>query len=306
MLLRVENLGLELADVSPVWDVTFAVPPGAIIGIAGPQGAGKSTLLRILAGLTPANAGSAWLGDVNLVADPAWARRRTGYVADDHGFYDEMGVAEYLSFMAACHRVPAAEREPLVQDLLAVVDLAGMKETPVVALSRGMRQRLSVARALVHDPDLLLLDEPFAGLDPAGRLELRALLLELKGMEKTVVLCTADVGQLDDLVTHVGLLNGGRMVAFGSREEIITLGQRQRLIEIRVAGDAEATAEALRAIPLVRGAVAEGQMIRLSYLGGDGTVQTVLAALVRSGAPVTGFAELRGGLAEALRGFTEG
>lgn len=305
-MLRVENLSLETADGSPVWDVSFHVPAGSIAGIVGPQGCGKSTLLRILTGLLPATHGQAFLGDTDLVRDPGWARRRTGYVAEDHGFYEEMSVAEYLGFMAACHQVPAPDQAALVQDLLAVVDLTDVKDLPVGALSRGMRQRLAVARALVHDPDLLILDEPFTGMDPAARVEIRDLLLELKEMGKAVLLCTSDVATLDDLVTYVGLMNGGRVVAYGSREEILALGERTRVIEIRVSGDAEPAAELLRTLPLVRGAVAEGALVRVSYLGGDGTVQSVLASLVRGGVPIVAFEAGRGGLAEALRQITEG
>lgn len=305
-MLRVENLSLETADGSPVWDVSFHVPAGSIAGIVGPQGCGKSTLLRILTGLLPATHGQVFLGEIDLVRDPGWARSRTGYVAEDHGFYEEMGVAEYLGFMAACHRVPSADRGVLVQDLLAVVDLTEVKDQPVGALSRGMRQRLAVARALVHDPDMLLLDEPFAGMDPASRVEIRDLLMELKEMGKAVLLCTSDVATLDDLVNYVGLMNGGRVVAYGSREEIMALGERMRVIEIRVSGDAEPAAELLRTLPLVRGAVAEGAMVRVSYLGGDGTVQSVLASLVRGGIPIMSFEAGRGGLGEALRQITEG
>lgn len=306
MLLQVSNLGVEARDHWPVWDVNFALPAGAIAGIAGPQGSGKSTLLRILAGLLVADRGRALLGGVDLVSDPGWARRCTGYVAEEHGFYREMTVAAYLDFMAACRGLPRAERTALIADLLEVVDLSASRGAVIATLSRGMGQRLALARALLHDPDLLLLDDPAAGLDPRARADFYDLLRELREMGKAIILCTADIESLADLASHVGIMNGGRLVAFGTREEILAVGRRSRLLEIRVTGNPEAVAEHLRALPLVRAVAVEGNLLQVAYLGGDGSVQSLLAALVRSGTPVLGFADSRGGLSEAFRQITGG
>jgi len=305
-LLHVENLGVERRDSSPLWDVSFEIPPGGIAGIVGPQGSGKTTLLRVLAGLEHATHGFAALSDVELTANPVAARAYTGYVSEHHGFYREMAAGEYLEFIAACHGGSGSERDAIVQDLLSVVDLLDYRHVRIDRLSRGMCQRLSIARSLVHDPPLLLLDDPFLGLDTRSRLEVADLLHELKEMGKMLLICTAEMGALADLATHVGIMNGGRLVTFGPKEEIIARGHRTRMIEVRVNGTPERVAELLRAIPLVRAVAAEGNLLKISYLGGDGAVQSVLSALVRSGTTVSSFHEARGGLEEVLREITEG
>ena len=306
MSLKINSLGVEAREGWPVWDVNLELPGGAIGGIAGPQGSGKSTLLRLAAGLVTADRGRVLLGGVDLVRDPIYARRHTGYVAEEHGFYTDMTAGDYLAFMAACHGVPRSEQEALVTDLLEVVDLAGSRRAAIATLSRGMRQRLALARALVHDPDLMLADDLAAGLDPRSRLEIFDLLRELRDMGKTVLLCTTDIEDLADLASHVGIINGGRLVVWGSREDVLALGRKARLLEIRVAGDPEPVAERLRATPLVRAVSVEGNNLKVAYLGGDGSVQTLLAALVRGGTPVLGFLESRGGLSEAFRQVTGG
>lgn len=305
MTLQLRNFGAKVGDTPVVWDATCDIPAAAVAGIAGPVGCGKTMLLRALAGLVEAQ-GQAFLDGVDLAADPGWARLRTGYVSDEDGLYEDATVEEHLTFFAACHGVPARDRKPLVDDLLEVVDLAGRRCARVATLSRGTRRRLRLAQALVHDPDLLLLDEPAAGLDSRAWSELSDLMGELRALGKTVLFTTGDAAALGDVATHVGVMNGGRLVAFGTLGDILAQARRARFLRVRIVGDVAPVIEMLRSLPLVRDVAADGPVVRVAYLGGDGAVQSVLAALVRAGQPVVGFEEGYGSLEDVVRQITEG
>jgi ABC-2 type transport system ATP-binding protein len=186
--LEARALSKRFGGTVAVSDFSLSVPPGAIYGLIGPNGAGKTTSLRMLATLLEPDGGDAWIGGVSVRRDQAGVRRKLGYMPDYFGVYPELKVGEYLDFYAACHGVPSARRGAVTTDLLQLVDLTHKRDSYVEGLSRGMQQRLGLARALVHDPAVLLLDEPASGLDPRARLELREVVRELGRMGKAVVI----------------------------------------------------------------------------------------------------------------------
>ncbi len=189
---------------------------GDLFGFIGPNGAGKTTTMKILATLLTPSEGQAFVGGVNVVDHPEEIRTMVGYMPDFFGVYREMRVSEYLAFFAAAYRVPGKERQRVVGDLLALVDLESKADETVGALSRGMQQRLGLARALVHDPKVLILDEPASGLDPRARVEVREILKELSAMGKTIILSSHILPELANVCNRVGIIAQGQLRACGS------------------------------------------------------------------------------------------
>ncbi len=202
--------------------VSFSVSRGSIYGFLGPNGAGKTTTMRILSTLLLPTEGQAWLAGEDVVRHPEEARRHLGYMPDFFGVYDDLTVREYLEFYAQAHGVPRHQWPKTIDDLLELVDLGHKRDEFVETLSRGMKQRLGLARCLVHDPDVLLLDEPASGLDPRARVEMREVLKELPRMGKTVLISSHILPELADISTEVGIIHKGKIVASGPVNEIIS------------------------------------------------------------------------------------
>ena len=229
--------------------VDFAVPAGEIFGFLGPNGAGKTTTIRILATLTPPDGGTATIAGVRVDRQPFAVRRLIGFMPDFFGVYDTLSVTEYLDFYASCYDVPARRRSRVAAELLELVDLADRAGDQVDTLSRGMKQRLCLARALVHGPRVLLLDEPASGLDPRARLEMQELIRELRRMGKTILISSHIVPEVEELCTWVGVIDGGRMVEVGPKAEVLRRAAGSRRLRIELAGaDAARTGEARRLV----------------------------------------------------------
>lgn len=210
--------------------LNLTVAPGTIYGFVGPNGAGKTTTLRMLAGLLEPSSGEIRLLDERLDREGRASQRLVGYMPDFFGVYDDLRVWEYLDFFARCYNLPAAKRRSTVEGLLDLVDLAPKRDAFVQSLSRGMQQRLCLAHALVHDPPILLLDEPASGLDPRARVELRELLRTLRDMGKTIVLSSHILSELAEVCTALGIMQGGQLIASGSLDEVMRqLGDTRRL-----------------------------------------------------------------------------
>lgn len=222
-IVRTQGLTKMYGPLPAVGDVTLAVPRGSIYGLIGPNGAGKTTLMTMVASLLRPTTGSVLVDGHDPATSPGAVRRVTGYMPDGLGVYEGLDVGGYLEFFAAAYEIPRAEWPSLVDGLLELVDLEVKRGAAVNSLSRGMKQRLSLARALVHDPQLLILDEPASGLDPRARIELRELLWALQGMGKTIIVSSHILSELQEICTHVGIMEAGRMLAEGSPDDI---GQR--------------------------------------------------------------------------------
>ena len=267
-------------------DCSFQIDTGTVFGLVGPNGAGKTTTLRILAGLLQPTSGTASVDGVDVLDHPQGVRERVGWMPDFFGVYDRMTAREYLSFYASCYRIPRARVGRLAADLMDLVGLPDRMDTPVEALSRGMKQRLCLAQALIPDPPVLLLDEPASGLDPRARVELRELVRELHRMGKTMVVSSHILPELAEMCTSFGFIDGGRMVASGTLEELT--GSRDRsTLRINVAGDVHEAAAALEGVERVLATRPGDSSIEVDVRGGAETTSIVLQALLAAGVTMT-------------------
>ena len=302
--------------VVAVDDFSLTVPPGAVYGLIGPNGAGKTTTLRMLATLLPPTAGDARVGGASIVREPDQVRRRLGYMPDFFGVYPELKVLEYLDFYAACYGVPAKKRAAVAGDLLQLVELADRRDAYVEGLSRGMQQRLGLARALIHDPAVLLLDEPASGLDPRARLELREIVRELGRMGKAVVVSSHILAELADLCTHVAIMDSGRVRVDGPIDEVTRRLDGGRVVRIRTLGHAERLRDLLIEDPRAHAVRLEGpedggkgpgaessstdprglqpptpdpSVVRFTFIDDEAALQGLLADLIAAGIPISDF-----------------
>ncbi|MBI2868227.1 MAG: ABC transporter ATP-binding protein [Chloroflexi bacterium] len=302
----VDSLVKQYKRFTALDGVSFSIPRGSIYGFLGPNGAGKTTTLRILAALLLPTQGGAWVAGEDVIRKPERARRRFGYMPDFFGVYDDLTVREYLEFYAQAHGVPGTQWRKLTDDLLELVDLGNKRDDFVETLSRGMKQRLGLARCLVHDPEVLLLDEPASGLDPRARVEMREVLKEISRMNKTVLVSSHILPELADLSTEVGIIHRGRMVASGSVESIMTRLGATRVLEVRVLDGAEAAGRLLAGQPGVRNVetLPEEGLVRAAFSGGNEEQADVLKNLQEGGIRVVSFNTV-GGLEELFMALTE-
>jgi ABC-2 type transport system ATP-binding protein len=306
-MIAVEGLHKRYGGRVALQDVDFSVPGGEIFGFVGPNGAGKTTTIRILATLTAPDRGAATIGGIPVAEDPHGVRELIGYMPDFFGVYDRLTSEEYLEFYAACHGVPRRRRRKVASELLELVDLGDRVGDQVDTLSRGMKQRLCLARALVHDPQVLLLDEPASGLDPRARVEMRELIRELRRMGKTILVSSHILPELEELCTWIGFIDEGRMVAAGPMSEVrnqVISGRRLRIELVDDAADALLAAEkAIRGRPGVVGVefTDSGLQILVEDSFAD---QDLLSDLVRRQIAVRSFTQVTGDLAEAFLRLT--
>jgi ABC-2 type transport system ATP-binding protein len=308
---------IELRDLTKLYgnlravdNLTLDIEEGAIFGFIGPNGAGKTTTMRILTTLLRPTSGEARIADHSVMADPLAVRRLIGYMPDFFGVYEDMKVWEYLDFFAACYDVPPATRPGMIDDLLALVDLGHKREEYVESLSRGMKQRLCLARTLTHDPQVLILDEPASGLDPRARIEMRELLRELQKMGKTIFFSSHILSEVADICTSIGVIENGRLVASGNVAEMMARLRAHRLIEVRLTPGVEFDREAARAWlagePDVLSVAADTDVVHLDFSGDDAAVSALLARLVGHGWPVLSFSEKKGDLEDVFLQVTRG
>ncbi|MDQ2904549.1 MAG: ABC transporter ATP-binding protein [Ktedonobacteraceae bacterium] len=311
VIIKVEHIYKRYRNVDALKDLSLEIPAGSIYGLIGSNGAGKTTLLRILAALLPPSAGTVWFGKDEVSKAPAAVQRKIGYMPDFFGVYSDLSSAEYLEFYAGIHRVPRQKRARVINDLLELVDLTSKRDALVETLSRGMKQRLCLARALVHDPDVLLLDEPASGLDPRARVELRELLRTLQGLGKTIIISSHILLELAEMCTDIAIIQGGRLVVAGDVAEVSQQRGRGRQLEIRALGNISDTIEVLKGMAGISNVVAtngEGELIQLEFLGDDQALQQLLADLIGRGLPIVSFAPRSSGgrLEDVFMNVTEG
>jgi ABC-2 type transport system ATP-binding protein len=307
-MIAVEKLEKRFGRHKALDGVDFTVPHGEIFGFVGPNGAGKTTTIRILATLAGADSGVASIGGIPVAEDPMSVRQLIGYMPDFFGVYDRLTAEEYLEFYAACHGVPRHRRRRVSGELLELVDLGDRRRAQVDTLSRGMKQRLCLARALVHDPRVLLLDEPASGLDPRARVEMRELILELRQMGKTILVSSHILPELEELCTWVGFIDRGRMAAVGPladvRDQVVSTGRRLR-VELTDPSDENlrAAAEVIRGRAGVRDVRVIGSHLELSVLQ-DLPDDELLSSLIMEKIKVRSFAPIAGDLSDAFMRLT--
>jgi ABC-2 type transport system ATP-binding protein len=286
------------------------VGEGEIFGLVGPNGAGKTTTLRILATLLTATSGEAEVAGISVLRNPDEARRVLGFMPDVFGVYDDMKVWEYLDFFARCYNIPAARRRRMIGDLLDLVDLGDKRDAYVQGLSRGMQQRLCLAHTLVHDPQVLLLDEPASGLDPRARVELRELLRELRAIGKTIVISSHILPELEELCTSVAIVDHGQVLAQGRVSDIEKRLRYGAVLRVRVLGDGTAIEAARQHFAteerVASAAILDDGQIELGFRGDDDESAALLTRAVAAGIRVSSFARAASDLEELFLQVTSG
>lgn len=306
-MLRIEHLRKHYGDLVAVNGISFSLQPGDIFGFIGSNGAGKTTTIRMLATLLEPTSGTASINGFDILRDPMGVRRQIGYMPDFFGLYDDVKVWEYLDFFATIYSVPVRERPKVIDSVLELVNLSGKREAFVQSLSRGMQQRLCLARCLVHDPSLLLLDEPASGLDPRARAELKDLISELGRMGKIVIVSSHILPELADFCTTVGIIERGNMLAFGPMNDIIKQFQQVRTLRILVLDSPQRTFEFLAGKPLISNLnIYEDNSIGLEFSGTHEDQSDLLAALVNGGHRVIDFREIHANLEDVFLKVTTG
>ncbi len=309
-IVETKNLTRTYGAMVALDHLNLQIPAGTVYGFIGPNGAGKTTTMRILTTLLRPSAGEAWVAGFSVTRQRAEVRRAVGFMPDSFGFYNNMTAAEYLDFFAAAYRVPPTRRSALIGDLLALVDLEHKRESDVMSLSRGMKQRLSLARTLIHDPQLLILDEPASGLDPRARVELRELLRELRRLGKTIMISSHILTELAEMCTHIGIIERGTLLASGDVETIMRSLRPHRTFVVHVISDVQAAAaiaaEAAHVLA-VRALVDDGPpRLEIDIDGDDHAVSALLARLIGQGVELIHFAAQASNLEEVFLKVTEG
>ena len=304
--IETRDLTRKYGKLTAVEDLNLQVNPGAIFGLIGPNGAGKTTSLRMLAGLLEPTSGEIHIN--GRVANHDWQelRRQIGYMPDFFGVYEDMLVWEYLDFFARCYGLPKMRQKQVIGELLELVDLSEKREAYVHTLSRGMRQRLCLAHALVHDPQVLLLDEPASGLDPRARVEMRELLRELGSMGKTILVSSHILTELGELCDSIGIIERGRLVASGPLDEIRRQIHQERSLRIKVLSEPSQAKAILCDQPGVGEIYDENGFLEVDFHGDDEAAANLLESLLNAGIRVSSFAEITSDLEEVFLKLTKG
>jgi ABC-2 type transport system ATP-binding protein len=321
MAIETRGLSRTFGRTHAVRDLGLSVPRGALFGLIGPNGAGKTTTLRMLAGLLRPSA-----GQIDLLGEPISVRsgqygvhRKVGYMPDFFGVYEDMLAWEYLDFFGRCHGLSAERRAKVVRDLLGLVDLGSKRDEQVDHLSRGMKQRLCLAQSLVHDPEILLLDEPASGLDPRARLEMRALLRELSAMGKTIVISSHILSELSEMCDGVAIMEHGELLEHGTVEDLNRRRRPRAMWRLTVASDPAAAVVLLEAAgvevvsPSEEGAawgddgvVDEVASLMLAFEGDARARAAVVTQLVQAGVAVADLRPVEGDLEDLFMEITRG
>ena len=309
VVVRTDRLAKRYGGRLAVAGVSLAVEQGEIFGLVGPNGAGKTTTLKMLATLLPPTAGEAEIGGYSIRREPDAVRSVIGYMPDSFGVYDDMRVWEYLDFFGRCYGLSASRRRQMIGDLLELVELSDKRGAYVQELSRGMQQRLCLAHALVHDPQVLLLDEPASGLDPRARVELRELLRELRALGKTIVISSHILPELEELCTSVAIVDHGRVLAAGRVEDIAERFRVGAVYRAAIVGGDDAVQRAQQYFAarseVVSVSARSAGVLEFALRGDDGSAATLLASAVRAGISMSSFAPAASDLEEIFLQITE-
>ena len=278
-MIETRNLTKKYGNLTAVDDLNLIVKDGDIFGFIGPNGAGKTTTMRILVTLLEPTQGRAFVNGLDVRRHGKKVRRLVGYMPDFMGVYDDLKVFEYLEFFAAAFGIERRKRKSIVEGVLELTDLQSKQSAAVDSLSRGMQQRLGLARVLIHDPKVLILDEPASWLDPRARIEIRELLRELKRMGKTIMISSHILSELEEICDHVGIIEHGRMVFSGTMEEILPRLGMQSKVRVRVADSQDKAVELLTALPQISQVRISGDYIAVTLhegQNGDGIIARTL------------------------------
>jgi ABC-2 type transport system ATP-binding protein len=304
----VQTFGLTrtYGTLSALSALDLVVNKGDLFGFIGSNGAGKTTTLRILATFLAPSAGTAQILGHDVIRDADAVRHVIGYMPDFFGVYKDMEVTEYLDFFGACYKIPTAQREKTVNDVLELVGLSEKKGALIGALSRGMQQRLGLARVLIHDPQLLLLDEPASGLDPRARIEMMAILQELQRLGKTIIISSHILSELQTLCNRVAIIEKGKLIYSGPVQGVRDQMSQGRVVWARVLSDHDKALELLKTRAEFSEVTTVDGEIKITLADSDGDHSIVADVLVRGGAKLLELREDQIGLEEVFMRVTRG
>lgn len=307
-MIEITDLTKKYGSFTALDHLTLTLSEGTVFGFVGANGAGKSTTFLILSTLLQPTSGTVVIDGIDITKQPEEIRKRIGYMPDFFGIYDQLKAHEYLDFYGASYGIPPSERERLIADLLELVNLTDKRNTYVDSLSRGMKQRLCLARSLIHDPKVLILDEPASGLDPRARVEMRDILRSLKSMGKTILISSHILPELAEMCDEIGVIDSGRLIAHGSVPEIQAQLSGDKTITVRIAGDRAAAVPVFEESPFVSNISfgAETGQLSFTFKGGDADQFHLLQSAVLSGIRIVSFSEDSADLEDVFMQITKG
>jgi ABC-2 type transport system ATP-binding protein len=305
-VIELRDLTKKYGDLFAIKSLDLKLEKGDVFGFIGPNGAGKTTTMRILATLLNPTWGEAYVCGHSIYTKPKEIRRVIGYMPDFFGVYDDMKVTEYLEFFAAAYRINGPQRRKICNEVLDLVDLGYKRDAFVTSLSRGMTQRLGLARVLLHDPQVLLLDEPASGLDPRARIEIRGLLKELRNMGKTIMVSSHILPELADICNKIGIIEQGTLLVNASVDDVMKQVRRQPVLNVAVAGDLEAAARLLEQHDIVESIEPRDEMLIVTIKEGIEDYSDLPTVLIEAGHRLTLFKEDELNLETAFMALTKG
>jgi ABC-2 type transport system ATP-binding protein len=306
-MIELVHLRRQFGPTRAVDDISFQVHAGEVFGYIGPNGAGKTTSMRILATLDLPNGGDAFVDGFSVVNDPDRVRRRLGFMPDSFGTYPNVNVAEYLDFFARAYELRGADRKRAIRRVMEFTGLDVLAEKPIDGLSKGMKQRLCLGRTLIHDPAVLVLDEPAAGLDPRARIELRDMIRQLAKRGKTILISSHILTELAEICDRVGIIERGRLVAVGSVEEIQKQGQTvHQAVEVSLLDGQGGLLEWLAGQSGVSQVQQDGPAVRFLHVGEREAQADLLRDMIAAGYRVVAFGVRRQSLEDVFMQVTKG
>ena len=305
-MIEIKNLVKNYKNFKAVKDISLSLEPGDAFGFLGPNGAGKTTTIKILATLLSPSGGDAFIGGYSVRKDPEKIRKIMGYMPDFFGIYDQVKAWEYLDFFASAYKVEKSRRKTIISDVLELTDLYGKRNDYVDNLSRGMKQRLCLARVLIHDPQVLLLDEPASGLDPRARIEMRALLKELRTMGKTIFISSHILTELADLVNKIGIIEAGQLLAFGEVDMILKELAPVKVMKLNVLESTDMAVKILEQSCHVNKIDVKERTIQFEFKGTDDELSDLVKKLVTEGVKLVGLQEQKVDLESVFMKITQG
>ena len=305
-MIELFEFGKDYGEFTAVESLSLKIEAGEMFGFIGTNGAGKSTTIRYLATLLKASRGDATVNGHSVNKDPMAVRRSIGYMPDDFGVYDGMKVWEFLDFFAVAYKIGRSQRKQIILDVLELLDLAHKRDDFVNGLSRGMKQRLCLAKTLVHDPPVLILDEPTSGLDPRARIEVKALLKELRRMGKTVLISSHILSELADCCSSIGIIERGQLLMSGPIDSVYRQIRKNRQVIIRFNQNVEAGISILRSRPELRDIEIAGNRVEAEMEATDEQLAEVMEQLIEGGATMHSFNDAEPTLEDVFMMVTKG
>ncbi len=305
-MIELKNFGKDYGSFTAVENLDLKIDEGEMFGFIGPNGAGKSTSIRFLATLLRSTRGDGEVNGFSVTRQPMDVRRSVGYMPDNFGVYDGMKVWEFLDFFAVAYKIGRTKRKQVIRDVLDLLDLTYKRDAFVNSLSRGMKQRLCLAKTLVHDPPVLILDEPASGLDPRARIEVKALLKELRRMGKTILISSHILTELADCCTSIGIIERGKLLMHGPIEEVYRQISQNNIIEAKFKANTDVALSIIRSNPEVRDVQVDGDRVMIEFATVDHCGSELLKELIRQDVSVRSFAEKEPTLEDVFMMVTKG